>query len=75
MNQLAGYKAGDKVEVRTNVVYAGTPETGVPFETWETGTVIAEGFTDVNAYGDEDQQRIIVKSEGGTHIRAGSQLR
>ncbi len=70
MNQLSGYKIGNKVEVRTHVVYAGEP-----FETWESGIVIGEGHTHINAHSDDWQSNIIVRTATGLHIRASSQLR
>lgn len=75
MNKIAGYKKGDEIQVRTHVAFAGTPQNGEAFETWEDGTVIAEGLTSVNEYGEDWQQRIIIKTEDGTHIRSGMQLR
>lgn len=74
MNQLSGYKKGDEVQVRTHVIYAGTPQSGEAFETWETGTVIGEGSTSVNQYGDDDQQRMIIKLSDKNAIRSASQL-
>jgi hypothetical protein len=75
MNKLAGYKKGDKVEVRTNVIYAGTPQTGEAFETWEQGEVIAEGFTYPNQFGELSQQRIVIMVDNKRYIRNASQIK
>ena len=75
MNQLSGYKKGDKVKVRTFVTYSGTPLDGEAFETWEQGEVIAEGKTELNAFGDKYQERIIVKVGNKKYIRPAAQLR
>ena len=75
MNKLSGYKKGDKVEVRTHVSYSGTPQSGEAFETWEQGEVVAEGFTNHDAYGGLDQQRIIIMVDNKRVIRNAAQIR
>lgn len=75
MNKLSGYKNGDKVEIRTSVIYSGTPQDGEAFETWGQGEVIAEGFTNHDAYGGLNQQRIIIMVDNKRFVRNASQIK
>jgi hypothetical protein len=75
MNKLSGYKKGDEVEVVTSVVHAGTPQSGETFKAWKTGVVIGEGFTGVNAFGDLDQQKILINVNGVILKRNAAQIK